>query len=254
MTKRILIVDDEETARQGIRSLIARRVPAAAAVDAALEVHEAKNGVEALQLIADLRPAVVFLDVEMPVMSGFDVLMQTEARDFQVIFQTAHGEFALRAFEENACDYLLKPFTDERFYKALDRALDAGAGSSAALERLDAYLRSEKRFLKHLVFRAGLRAKVVPVAEILYLLSEDHATTAYMDDGDFVHASSLEALEAKLDPEVFLRIHRNALVNREAIKSVKSGAPMAVTMRDGRVLVVAKERRARLRPLLMLDY
>ena len=245
MTIKILIVDDEPLSRAGMQALIEGR-------NGDLTVLHAKNGPEALRAIEDDAPHVVFLDIEMPVVSGFDVLLQLEERPFQLVFQTAHAEFALKAFEENACDYLLKPYTDERFYQALDRAL-ARVGQTPDLGKLDQFLAKESRFLAQLVFKVGLKSKVMPVDEIYYFLSEEHVTYAHPAVGNYVCNHSLDFLESKLAPSVFVRIHRNALINRTALKAFTSGPPMTVTMRDERVLTVAKERRAKVRKILGQD-
>jgi two-component system LytT family response regulator len=247
MSPVILVVDDEEMARRGIVELL-RRHPRGGS----WQVAEAANGVEALRLIPELAPQVVFLDVEMPQLSGFDVLMQLPARPFQVVFQTAHADFALKAFDADACDYLLKPFSDERFYLALDKALARAAtpGAEGAVDRL---LVKTEIYLERLAFKLGARHKIVDAADVLYFFSEQHATTAHLEGASHVTDHSLDHLESRLDPARFVRIHRNAIVNLRAVRMVQTGQAMTVTMQDGRVLTVSKERRAKVRPLLLAE-
>jgi DNA-binding LytR/AlgR family response regulator len=239
----ILIVDDEELARLRIRRYLERTRPAAL-------VMEAADGVEALEQIARQAPDLLFLDVEMPELSGFDVLRQLEARPFRVVFQTAYDQFAVRAFDENACDYLLKPFTDERLEAALRKALGAAPGEPA-LAALEAHLVRSQRYLDKLVVSIGKgRARVVSPDDVLYFLSEQHVTRLFLAGIDFAYEHSLTFLEERLDPTRFIRLHRNNVVNVRAIKTVNGGPRASVTLTDGTELPVARDRKAALKALL----
>ena len=216
--RRILIVDDESLARQRLRRFLAD-------ADSAFILAEADGGLSAVAAIRDFRPEILFLDVEMPGLNGFEVLAQFEERPFVVVFQTAFDEFAVRAFEEAACDYLLKPFTPTRFRAALDRALTRLADESR-LKTLEHTLARRDGALRRLTVKQGTAWRVLEVADIRCFLSLDHYTCAYFrDSGDdrlreAVTDLSLARLAERLDPETFLRVHRNAIVNRSAIRAI----------------------------------
>lgn len=216
--RRILIVDDEPLARQRLRRFIAEAGPD-------FIIAEASGGLDAVAAIRDFQPEILFLDVEMPGLNGFEVLAQFETRPFVVVFQTAFDEFAVRAFEEAACDYLLKPFTPARFRAALERALTRLADESR-LKTLESSLARRDGALRRLTVKQGTTWRVLDVADIRCFLSLDHYTCAYFKDfGDdrlreAVTDLSLARLAERLDPEVFLRVHRNAIVNRAAVRAV----------------------------------
>jgi two-component system LytT family response regulator len=236
---RVLIVDDEELARVRLRRYFEQKHP-----DYVLQ--EAADGVEALARIAEFFPDVIFLDIEMPELSGFEVLMQLEARPFAIVFQTAYADFAVRAFEENACDYLLKPFTDVR----LETALAKARGGRADLPGLERQLASQAIHLRKLVIRAGTRQRIIDHKEVLYFSSESHATRVVLRDIDYAYDHSLSFLEARLDPQLFLRIHRNAIVNLGAVRSVTQGLKPTVVLENGVELQVARDRKRALRDRL----
>ena len=215
---RILIVDDEELARQRV----ARYVRSA---EGAFVVEEADSGVAAVDAIRAFRPDVVFLDVDMPGMTGLEVLGQFEERPFKVIFATAYDEFAVRAFEEQACDYLLKPFTAERLHEALSRAL-ARADGEQRLRALEERLGGR---LRRFAVKQGTRTRAVEEEEVACFVSRDHVTCVYFGDGrEGVVDLSLSRLEERLDAERFVRLHRHSIVRAAAVTAL-------ATDRDGRL-------------------
>jgi two-component system LytT family response regulator len=248
---RVLIVDDEELARLRIRKYLETRHPE-------LRLAEAEDGVDALARIKDFAPDVVFLDVEMPGLTGFEVLRQLETRSFQVVFQTAYDQFAIQAFDANACDYVLKPFNDERLEKALTKALGAARAAKAAapapdaavvdpLAKLDQALVAGGRYLERFVVTVGSRSRVVEAAEVLYFLSESHVTRIMLEGIDFAYDHSLTYLEERLDPARFVRVHRNAIVALSKVATVVRGEKASVTLKNGVELPVSRERK----PLLL---
>lgn len=237
---RILIVDDERLARQRIRGYLETHHPE-------LEVTEARDGVEAVTILSADPPDVVFLDIEMPELNGFDTLRQLESRPFKVIFQTAFDQFALKAFDEAAVDYLLKPFTDERLGQALARVLTTPSSNAG---KVDAALGKAKRYLDRLLVNVGKRARVVTADEIVYFTSEEHVTRMFLADVDFTISHSLTYLEERLDPERFVRLHRGSIASVDALASVEKGPNMQVTLKNGVKLAVSRERRARVMELL----
>jgi two-component system LytT family response regulator len=234
MSQRVLIVDDERLARLRIRNYLAKN-------HADFDVREAADGYEALEAIPQFQPELVFLDVEMPELSGFDVLNQLESPFFQVIFETAYDQFALKAFNVNACDYLLKPFSDERLGEAVRRALRRDAGEYQ-LQRLQSHLREQGRYLERLVVKLGLRSKLIEASEINYILSEDHRTQIFLNSVSYDYDNSLNFLEEKLNPKHFVRVHRNAIVSVNAVSSFTPKTKMSLVMKDRKELKVSRNR------------
>ncbi|HEY7544384.1 MAG TPA: response regulator, partial [Blastocatellia bacterium] len=199
---RVLIVDDEPLARQRIARYLARR-------DLQFVIEEAESGVRAVELISEFHPDIVFLDVEMPGLSGLEVLQQFEERPFQIVFETAYDEFAILAFEEHACDYLLKPFTEERFNHALDRALKRSADESR-LRALEAKLVERDGHLTRIIVKHGGRTRIVEERDITCFVSRDHYTCVYFDRGrEGLTELSINLLAERLDPRSFIHLHRN---------------------------------------------
>lgn len=229
----VLIVDDEELARKKIRRFLGECGD--------FSIHEAKNGVEALQLLRELRLDLVFLDIEMPGLNGFEVLQNLEARPFKLIFQTAHDEFAVRAFDENACDYLLKPFDLPRFRRALDRSLQREGKSD--LKNLEKTL---SRSMEKISVRQGSKVRIVPVAEIEYFTSKDHYTFIHIASEELICELSLSYLEERLNADKFMRIHRNSIVRTDQITAVHGGQNAKVELKSGIKLDVSRARRPKL--------
>lgn len=241
---KILIVDDETLARQKIRRFLGMRPELNS-----FSIHEAVNGIEALKMIPEIDPDLVFLDVEMPKLSGFDVLSQLEKRPAKIIFQTAHDEFALRAFEESACDYLLKPFTQERFNQALDRALQQ---VKSRIGQLESAIHKEGNWLRNMLVKQGNTYIVLKDEDILYFLSKEQYTSVFTRAGEFVCNLSLNHLEERLDPAHFARLHRNSIIRIEAIKKFQTTpAETKLVLADGATLPVSRDNVKKLKNLFL---
>ncbi len=250
--KRILIVDDEALARQRI----ARYVRQSKRQDGfELLIEEAESGLEAVEMIRSFRPDIIFLDVEMPGLNGFEVLQQFDERSFHVIFQTAYDHFAIRAFEETACDYLLKPFTTERLQKALSRALDRSVDEERlrALETQLAAREVARKYLRRLTVKQGAKLRVIETREVSCFVSRDHYTMVYFNDSQKYHEAisdlSIAMLAEKLDPAEFQRLHRNGIARKSAIVAFsRSGqGEFMVELSNGMKLPVSRSHRKILR-------
>ena len=203
-----LIVDDERPARERLKRVLAG--------DSRVDVTgEADSGEAAIELIETQNPVLVFLDIQMPGMTGFDVLRLVNDGDRPpwVVFVTAHDEYAVQAFELAAADYLLKPYSEDRVTRAIDRVVAAQPGRAAdVLRQLPAQpwpSRLPVRFMK--------RVRLVDVADIAYVTSEHRVNQVYTHAGDrFWTPEALDALAARLDPDRFFRIHRSSLINVDA--------------------------------------
>ena len=229
-----LIVDDEPLARQGLR--IWR-----AADPAISSIAEAKNGREAVDAICTARPDLVFLDVQMPEMDGFEVVEHVGAgRMPAVIFVTAHDQHAIQAFEINAVEYLLKPVAEDRFQQALARAKsrlaarpaeDAGRQIIGLLETIV----SPRRRMKRLAVRSAGKTVFVDVAEVDWIEAAENYVQLHCGKSNHLLHVPLNTLEKSLDPAQFLRIHRSIVVNLSRIREMQPGASgeFVLTLENG---------------------
>lgn len=233
--KKILIVDDENMARQRMLRFLEK-------FPEKMEIYEASNGPEALQLIKEKKPDIVFLDIQMPEMSGFDLLYNLSERQFQVVFQTAYDEFAIKAFEVNACDYILKPYSEEKFCLALRKALLAYS-QQAQLRQLEAHLKASKNYINTVIAKVANQTKVITLDEVVYFKSEDHYTFAVTSKNEFIIDLSLNALEEKLNPEAFSRSHRNCIVKIAEIESIGASDSSSIKLKTGIEAPVSRENR-----------
>jgi two-component system, LytTR family, response regulator len=217
---RTLIVDDEPLARLRVRELLAK--------EADVEiVGEAQDGPDAVSLVRELTPDLLFLDVQMPELDGFDVLEQIGPRAIPaLVFVTAYDRFALRAFEAHALDYLLKPYDDQRFAGTLQRVREQlryrGAGELERRVRdLLADVRGGASHLERLAVQSGSRSILLPVDEIDWLEAEGKYVRIHVREHAFLIRDTLTRLESVLDPARFLRVHRSIIVNAERIREVE---------------------------------
>jgi len=244
-TLRVVIVDDEPLARTMVRQCIA----AHPGVDV---VAECANGFEAVKAVAELSPDLLFLDVQMPKLSGFEVL-ELIGRDVAVIFTTAYDQYALRAFEVHAVDYLLKPFSEPRFAEALSRArARLAAKESLPLDALVSDARPRQGPLERVLIRDGSKVHVLPVDRIDYVEAQDDYVCFKSDGKSYLKDQTLGSVEASLDPARFVRVHRSYLLNIERIARVELYAKdsRVAILRDGLRLPVSRAGYARLARLL----
>ncbi|WP_426753632.1 LytR/AlgR family response regulator transcription factor [Myxococcus sp. Y35] len=214
---RVLVADDEAPARAKVKRLLAD--------DARFVLEgEAADGTETLNRVTALRPDLLVLDVQMPGLTGFEVLEALGPEQCPaVIFSTAYDAFAVAAFEAQAVDYLLKPYDAERFGRALDRAhtvLRSGMPETARLHALLAELSDRapaSRPLERLVVKVGEAWVPLRLAEVWRLSSEDKYVRLYTDQGEHLVRQTLRALEERLDPTRFVRVHRGDIVNLDAV-------------------------------------
>jgi two-component system LytT family response regulator len=239
MTLRALIADDEPLARALIREFLAAHphVQVLAEVD---------NGLEAARCIQDLAPDLVFLDIQMPKLTGLEVLQLTGLRR-GVIFTTAHDQHALAAFDLHAVDYLLKPFSQERFNAAMLRAGQLLREGAPAVERLVA-----AQALGRALIREGTELRILPLDEVDYIEAQADHVAFHHAGRDHLKAQRISELEAQLDPRQFVRVHRSFIVNLrqvQALERTDSGGH-AVRLRSGKRLPVSRSGHERLLAVL----
>jgi two-component system LytT family response regulator len=229
---RVVIVDDEPPARRSLELLLSTHTDFVVSASCA-------HGADAVAAVRAHAPDLLFLDVQMPGMDGLSVIAELGADTVPaIVFVTAYEHYALRAFETHALDYLLKPFTDERFF--------------AVLDRVRIRLR-ERRHVTHvdtasLTVRDGSRTVVIPARDIVWIEAEDYYVRVHTAARRVLVRRSLRALTAHLDPDTFVRVHRSAIVN---VRSVREVTPLAsgdqqLSLADGTTLRVSRTYRAAL--------
>lgn len=242
---RAIIVDDEELARQMLRELL--RAHSEIEITA-----ECANGFEAVKAVAELKPDLLFLDVQMPKLDGFEVLELT-GTDMAIIFTTAYDQYAIRAFEAHAVDYLLKPFGAERLESALTRARERlGGGKTPALSELAAEARSPAQFAERIVVKDGTRVQIIPVGKLDYAEAQDDYVALCAEGKKHLKQQTISSLEKILDPAQFLRVHRSFIVNLERVARIEpygKDTHLAV-LANGAKIPVSRNGYARLREFL----
>ena len=252
---RVLLVDDEAPARALLREYLGAQAGAEV-------VGECVNGFEAVKAIAELAPDLVFLDVQMPKLDGFEVLELLEPRP-AVIFCTAYDEYALKAFEVHAVDYLLKPFGRERLAAALERARErlalgaARAGSPAAPPppsgaALAAAARGPGQHAERIVVRDGAQVHVIPAERVDFVEAQDDYVAIHASGKTHLKHQTLAELAEALDPDRFVRIHRSYVANVERIARIELLAKdqRVAVLHDGRQLPISRAGHERLKELL----
>jgi len=241
---RVLIVDDEELSRQVLREYLARHPEVEIAAECA-------NGFEAVKAAAAHKPDLLLLDVQMPKLDGFEVL-ELIGPGAAVIFVTAYDTYAMRAFEVHAVDYLLKPFSAERFDAALERARQRVAGPTPPAAELAAAARAPGQHLERLVVKDGARVHVVAVEKLDYIEAQDDYVSLHSEGKQHLKQQSIAQLEAALDPARFLRIHRSYIVNLERVARIEpySKDSRVAILSTGARLPVSRSGYARLKELL----
>ena len=241
---RVLIVDDEELARFVVREFVETHPE--------LEiVAECVNGFEAVKAVAEHKPDLLFLDAQMPKLTGFDVL-ELIGTDTPVIFVTAYDEFAMKAFDVHAVDYLLKPVGKERFEAALVRAKERIAARVPMPAEIINAARAPGQFAERIVVKDGTRVTLIPCSKLDYAESQDDYVGLVSEGKKHLKQQTIASLEAALDPALFVRIHRSYIVNLERVTRIEpygKESRMAI-LATGVRLPVSKTGYARLKALL----
>lgn len=244
-TMRVVIVDDEELARAVLRELLA------AHADVEI-VAECPNGFEAVKAVAEHKPDLLLLDVQMPKLDGFDVL-ELLGGAVPVIFVTAYDSYAIRAFEVNAVDYLLKPFGAERLADALARARARVPERDApSLQELVSAVRAGGAPIERILVRERSEVHVIPVTKVEYVEAQDDYVSIRAGGRSYLKEQTLAELETLLDPRRFVRIHRRYLLNLARLARIEQSVTESrvAVLADGTELPISRSGYARLRELL----
>lgn len=248
---RALIVDDEPLARQRLRTLLKSQ-------SGFTVIGEARNGAEALTAIRQLAPEVLFLDVQMPGMDGVGVVeaLGEEALPL-IVFVTAFDEYALRAFEANAVDYLLKPFSRARFEKTLARVRERlqnreGRQLQQQMRALLQELRPREKHAERLLIKNGKQEILLKTNDIDWIEAQDNYVCLHAGKEKYLMRESMSGLEKQLDARQFLRIHRSTMVNRDRIQKLEPwfGKDYRVTLTNGVELTMSRTYQQQVRLLL----
>jgi two-component system, LytTR family, response regulator len=246
---RAVIVDDEDLARRILCEFLAHEPD--------IEViAECANGFDAVKVIGESQPNLVFLDVQMPKLDGFEVLELVDG-DFAVIFVTAYDSYAMKAFEAHAVDYLLKPFSRERFQTAIERARQRLNSTVQVLRKpepaeLAASARGPERYLERVVIKDGAKVTIITIDRLDYILAQDDYVELHSDKKSFLKQQTISSLESTLDPKQFVRIHRSCIVNIDRVAKIEpyTKDSRVAVLKDGARLPVSRSGYARLSEIL----
>jgi len=205
--KRALVIDDEPLARMVVLEYLQ------AFKDQIEVIQECNDGFEGLKAIQQHQPDLIFLDVQMPKINGFEMLELTDPQP-AVIFTTAFDEYAIKAFEAHAVDYLLKPFSKERFNKAIEKYLAQSPGAKHTKQTEDLLEAVSHSPAQHerIVVKTGTKVKIIPVQDVQYLQADDDYVSVYTQDGSYLKNKTMNFFEKTLDPRYFVRVHRSYMV------------------------------------------
>ncbi|MDQ4123200.1 MAG: LytTR family DNA-binding domain-containing protein [Acidobacteriota bacterium] len=246
---KILIVDDEPLARELVREMLKN--------EKNIEfVGEAKNGREAVEMIRAEAPDIVFLDIQMPDMDGFEVLENLSVKELlripAIIFVTAYDQYALQAFEYHALDYLLKPFDRERFTSALNRAKEiirqreSGKYQQQILKMME-QIKSAPEYLEWLTVKKNERILMLRVEDIHWIEAQGNYVELKFENASHLLREKMDSLETQLNPKTFVRIHRSTIVNANRIKELQVWTPgeYRVVMHGGKIFTLSRGYRNR---------
>jgi len=243
---RAVIVDDEELARQLLREYLQ---------ESGIEIiAECANGFEAVKVISEQKPDLIFLDVQMPKLDGFEVLELIDSPT-AVIFVTAYDQYAMRAFDANAVDYLLKPFSLDRFRQALEKVrqrLGNPPPPRIAAAELSAAARPPEQKLERIVVKDGTKVHIIPIDRLDYVEAQDDYIALRSEKKNYLKQQTISGIESQLDPKKFVRIHRSYLVNLERIARIEpyTKDSRVAVLADGAQLPVSRSGHTKLKALL----
>ncbi len=230
--KKVIIIDDESAGRKLIKEYLED-------YPSLILVGEANNGVDAIRIINEFKPDLIFLDVQMPGMTGFEVLTHLEEIP-QIIFSTAYDQYALKAFEVHAVDYLLKPYTKDRFNHAIQRIKQEGS-TPAVTPLAESLIMEKQTYPERILVQTGKKMVTIAVSEIVRIEADGDYSKLIVNDSAYLSNYGISKLEAKLDPKHFIRVHRSSIVNIHNVDSVnKYVSSYDVKMKNGDVVRVSR--------------
>jgi two-component system, LytTR family, response regulator len=258
---KVILVDDEPTAREGLESLLKK--------DAQINlVAKCSNGLEAINAIQSYQPQLVLLDIQMPEVSGFDVLQALTPPLPAIIFITAYDQFAIKAFEHHALDYLLKPFTDDRFYESINRAKkmleqkQQGALSEKLIQMLsakalddDKVFNPSKSIQSKLAVKASGKIILIPYSEIDFIEADDYVVNIHYASKKAVIRESMKNMESTLPSDLFARTHKSFIINLKKVIEIENdiGGGLLLQLADKKTIPVSRNYRDAIATALGID-
>jgi two-component system, LytTR family, response regulator len=244
--KRALIIDDEPLARMVVKEYLQ-------AFSQIEVMQECNDGFEGLKAIQQYQPDLIFLDVQMPKINGFEMLELVDQPP-AVIFTTAFDEYAIKAFEAHAVDYLLKPFNKDRFNKAIEKYLAQAPSASSPKQTEDLLESAAHSPAQHerIVVKTGTKVKIIPVQDVEYLAADDDYVSVYTAEGSFLKNKTMNFFEQMLDPRYFVRVHRSYMIAIQQITRIdpyEKDAHLAI-LKSGAKIPVSKTGYVKLKQVL----
>ena len=246
--KKVMIIDDEAPARSLLHEYLS-------SYPSLRVVAEANNGIDAIRLIKEFRPEIIFLDIQMPGMTGFEVLQNLEEMP-KVIFSTAYDQYAIEAFEVNAIDYLLKPYTRERFNRAIEKVVNHGDENLSQLKSLTQNLIEQNlqkdEYPSKILVSSRNRLIALNVEDIIWISAEKDYSNLITGEKVYLSNYGISKVEEKLDPKIFIRVHRSSIINLNFIKEIsKYPSSYEITMSNGDVVRVSRSYLDNIRDLVV---
>ncbi|MGE5679590.1 MAG: LytR/AlgR family response regulator transcription factor [Bacillota bacterium] len=241
-----VIIDDETLGREIVKKYLC-------SFDNIEILAECSNGFEGLKAINEFKPDMVFLDIQMPKITGFEMLELIEEMPI-VIFTTAYDQYALKAFEVNATDYLLKPFSEDRFKEAVEKAAALLADKRKNQENIGKLIEQidqKEEYLERIVAKTGTRISIIPIDKLQWLEAQDDYVMLHTAEGKFLKQKTMKYFEDHLDPSDFVRIHRSYIVKLSQIKQIElfEKESYHAVLHDGSKLPVSKSGYSRLKEI-----
>lgn len=242
--KKVIIVDDEEPARKLIKEFLEPHKDL-------VIIEECNNGVDAVKAINTFKPDLVFLDIQMPGFTGFEVLQRLEEMP-QIIFSTAYDQYAFKAFEVHAVDYLLKPFKQERFDEAIQKIIDNDMGYLSQLQNLVSGLNEQETHLTNILVSVRNKLINIPVDTIIYIKADGNYAKLILEKDSHLTSYGLSKLEEKLNTKQFIRVHRSTVININAVKEAYSyPSSYELIMNNGDMVKVSRSYLDNIRKLIV---
>ncbi|MGA7837985.1 MAG: response regulator [Ignavibacteriaceae bacterium] len=244
---RVIIIDDESLARSITRKYLSDRTEFEI-------IAECSNGLDAIKKINEEKPDIVFLDIQMPKMTGFEMLELLEDPPI-IIFTTAYDHYAIKAFEVNAVDYLLKPFSEDRFNEALEKTivhLKEKTSQSEIIKNLIEKNDENVEFIERVIYKDGQKINIVPTEKIRWLEAQDDYVMVHTENNKFLKLKTMKYFERHLDPSYFVRIHRSYIISIDSIKHLEQSEKDSykIILKNNQQLPVSKTGLSKLKNIL----
>lgn len=242
--KKVILVDDEEPARKLIKEFLKPYKDL-------IIIEECNNGVDAVKSINTFKPDLVFLDIQMPGFTGFEVLQRLEEMP-QIIFSTAYDQFACKAFEVHAVGYLLKPFKQERFDEAIQKIINIDKSYLSQLQNFVTGLNEQETYLTNILVSVRNKLINIPVNKIIYIKADGNYAQLVLQKDSYLTSYGLSKLEKKLNNQQFIRVHRSTVININAIKEAYSyPSSYELVMVNGNMVKVSRSYLDNIRKLVI---